>query len=45
MFICKICNKELGSKGISSHLRRQHKISNKEYYDKYLKIPTFNSYI
>ena len=39
MFICKICNKELGAKGISSHLKRQHQLSNKEYYDKYLKRP------
>ena len=37
MFICKLCNKELSPKGISSHLRRQHNITNKEYYDKYLK--------
>lgn len=34
--ICKICGKELNNKGISSHLRRNHFISNKEYYDKYL---------
>lgn len=34
---CILCNKELSAKGISSHLRRQHKISNKEYYDAYLK--------
>lgn len=37
MFTCKICNQELGSKGISSHLRRKHNITNKEYYDEYLK--------
>lgn len=34
---CIICNQEVGNKGISSHLRRQHEISNKDYYDKYLK--------
>ena len=37
--ICKICNLEIGNKGISSHLRRRHGISNKEYYDQYLKKP------
>lgn len=34
---CIICNQEVGNKGVSSHLRRQHGISNKDYYDKYLK--------
>ena len=37
MFVCVICNQSLGSKGISSHLRRKHNITNKDYYDKYLK--------
>ena len=37
--ICKICNLEIGNKGISSHLRRRHGISNKDYYDQYLKKP------
>lgn len=37
MFKCTICGQELGSKGISSHLRRLHGISNQEYYDKFLK--------
>ena len=34
--ICKICNREIGSKGFDSHLRK-HNITNKEYYDKYVK--------
>ena len=37
MFKCIICNQKLGSKGISSHLRRKHDITNKEYYDLYLR--------
>ena len=36
--ICKICGKELSSKGLGSHLTT-HKISAKDYYDKYLKQP------
>ena len=36
--ICKICGKELPSKGLGSHLTA-HKVSAKEYYDKYLKQP------
>lgn len=36
-FICKICGKQCGSKGIGSHLKRKHQISNKEYYDTFLK--------
>lgn len=34
--ICKICGKELSGKGLGSHLTT-HKISAKDYYDKYLK--------
>ena len=34
--ICQICGKELSGKGLGSHLMT-HKISTKEYYDKYLK--------
>lgn len=36
--ICKICGKELSGKGLGSHLTT-HKVSAKEYYDKYLKQP------
>lgn len=36
---CKICGKICGDKGFSSHLNRKHKISAKDYYDKYLKKP------
>ena len=36
-FICKICGKQCGSKGIGSHLKRKHQISNKEYYNTFLK--------
>ena len=36
--ICKICGKELSGKGLGSHLTT-HKISAKDYYDKYLKQP------
>ena len=34
--ICKICGQELTSRG-SSHFIKTHKITSKEYYDKYLK--------
>lgn len=34
--ICKICNKEVGLKGFSTHLKT-HNLSTKEYYDTYLK--------
>ena len=34
--ICKICGQEMKNKGITSHLRK-HKISDKEYYDTYIK--------
>lgn len=27
-FICKICDKQCDSKGIGSHLKRKHQISN-----------------
>lgn len=36
--ICKICGKEISGKGLGSHLTT-HKISAKDYYDKYLKQP------
>lgn len=34
--ICKICGQEVQNKGITSHLRK-HKLSDKEYYDTYIK--------
>ena len=34
--ICKICDRQIGNKGFSSHLRNTHKISNQEYYDTYI---------
>lgn len=34
---CKICGKEIGNKGLTSHFKNTHSISSKEYYDKYLK--------
>lgn len=34
--ICKICGQDVKNKGITSHLRK-HKMSDKEYYDKYVK--------
>ena len=34
--ICKICGQNVKNKGITSHLRK-HKMSDKEYYDKYIK--------
>jgi len=34
---CSICNIEVSSKGISSHLRRRHQTSNQEYYDQFIK--------
>lgn len=37
MFKCKICGQECGPKGISSHLKRKHQLSSKDYYDTYLK--------
>ena len=40
IFICKICGKELnGCLGLSSHIRRTHLLSSKDYYDQYLKQP------
>lgn len=36
MYTCKICNKNISEKGFGSHLV-SHKISAKDYYDKYLK--------
>lgn len=39
-FVCKLCNTPCGAKGISSHLRRRHQISSKEYYDEYIKNNT-----
>lgn len=35
--ICKLCGKEIGNKGLTSHFKRIHNITSKEYYDKYLK--------
>jgi len=35
--VCKICGKDF--KNIGYHIRQKHKISPKEYYDKYLKKP------
>lgn len=34
---CYICGKEYHNKGISHHITKLHKITVKEYYDKYLK--------
>ncbi len=34
--ICKICGQDVKNKGITSHLRK-HKLTDKEYYDKYVK--------
>ena len=34
--ICKICSQDVKNKGITSHLRK-HKLTDKEYYDKYVK--------
>jgi hypothetical protein len=34
---CVICNKEFTEKGIGRHILNSHKITVKEYYDKYLK--------
>lgn len=40
MIKCKICGKPQKSvRGLSQHIRRQHNISIKEYYDTYLKKP------
>ena len=38
--ICQICNKEINTKGFSTHIRHKHSISGKSYYDKYLKQDT-----
>ena len=37
---CILCDKEILNKGISSHLRRAHNMSSKEYYDTYVKTET-----
>ena len=38
-YICKICGKECnGICGLMTHAKLSHNISNKDYYDSYLKI-------
>lgn len=37
---CKICGKKLTQKGLKYHITHSHKISDKDYYDLYLKQPT-----
>ena len=38
-YICKLCNKEFdGTRNFTGHLKL-HKISSREYYDKFLKKP------
>lgn len=38
MIQCLVCGQEISSyKGMSSHLRSKHSITNQQYYDKYLK--------
>jgi hypothetical protein len=34
---CKICGREFSFAGLSNHLSTAHDVSQKEYYDKYLK--------
>lgn len=34
---CKICNKQITPKGLSYHITHAHNITNKEYYDLYIK--------
>jgi len=36
---CLICNKSVKKRGLPNHIINSHKISPKEYYDKYLKKP------
>lgn len=36
-YICGICGKRVGSRGLPNHLRYKHSISLKEYYDKFYK--------
>lgn len=36
-FTCKICNYECSLNYSGTHLKKIHKISGKEYYDKYIK--------
>ena len=36
--ICKICNKDISNRGFGAHLK-SHKLTTKEYYDKYLRKP------
>ena len=39
-FICKICGKEfIESNAYAQHIKKDHKLQMKEYYDKYLKKP------
>lgn len=38
-YICKVCNKEMTKKGFGGHISYKHKLTAKEYYDKYLKQP------
>ena len=34
---CEICGKEIAINNITQHLRKEHDLDQKEYYDKYLK--------
>lgn len=37
-YTCKVCNKEITKKGFGCHIK-MHKLTAKEYYDKYLRQP------
>ena len=39
---CDLCGKCYNTKGFSSHLRNSHNITNKQYYDLYIKEPNEN---
>lgn len=35
--ICKICNRQISQKGLKYHITHSHNITDKEYYDKYIR--------
>ena len=39
-YICQLCNKTIGTNGMSSHIIRTHKITTQEYYDTYIEPNT-----
>ena len=40
LFICEICKENFANlNGLSHHIKKTHKLEQKEYYDKFIKKP------